>query len=335
MKKLMRRFRRDESGQALVLAALSVVVLLGMVALVIDVGFMQYQKRDLQNTADAAALAGVAYLNDFNDAKIDALVLDVIKANLGKDARISTSPSEIPNGDEVLVDVDKSQKNDGVLSVKLRTSSPKFFAGVLTKDGSTVGASATALMDGVSDLSKWASSALPFINMESGLHEVEGSTVFVKEKVNPGDFEMLYKAPGQSGQTGFRFNTSNLNYDIDFQHGTDFGLKISKGGGADSSEKSNLNVILKPGSIHYLFSIKPEFVALYLTGNNKNKDVVDMNHVRIYEVEFIKADHKDKDNGKYEFLIHNIYDLTSIGKEVNIIPNESVTQIKPRIRLVQ
>ena len=49
---------REESGQSLVLAAAAMVVILGMAAMAIDVGMFLQERRDLQNAADAAALAG-------------------------------------------------------------------------------------------------------------------------------------------------------------------------------------------------------------------------------------------------------------------------------------
>jgi Flp pilus assembly protein TadG len=55
---------KNERGQALVLTVLSLVVLLGMAALVLDVGAWFHQKRHLQATADAAALAGAQLLPD-------------------------------------------------------------------------------------------------------------------------------------------------------------------------------------------------------------------------------------------------------------------------------
>ncbi|MHB1413916.1 MAG: pilus assembly protein TadG-related protein [Chloroflexota bacterium] len=50
--------RREESGQVLVFFALIAVVLLGAVALVVDVGRAYAERRHLQNVADEAALAG-------------------------------------------------------------------------------------------------------------------------------------------------------------------------------------------------------------------------------------------------------------------------------------
>lgn len=53
---------RDESGQTLVLAALSLIGLLGFMGLALDVGMLLHNKRNMQIAADAAALAGAGEL---------------------------------------------------------------------------------------------------------------------------------------------------------------------------------------------------------------------------------------------------------------------------------
>lgn len=58
----MRQLRRCERGQALVLMVLLLVSMLGLAALVLDVGSWFRSKRQLQSTADAAALAGAQAL---------------------------------------------------------------------------------------------------------------------------------------------------------------------------------------------------------------------------------------------------------------------------------
>ena len=52
------RTTRCERGQVLPLMALVLVVLLGISAFAVDIGYAYYAKRQLQSTADAAALAG-------------------------------------------------------------------------------------------------------------------------------------------------------------------------------------------------------------------------------------------------------------------------------------
>lgn len=58
--KTLRRFAYEDDGFAAVLLALSFVVIIGMVALVVDVGYATAVKRQAQNAADAAALSGCA-----------------------------------------------------------------------------------------------------------------------------------------------------------------------------------------------------------------------------------------------------------------------------------
>ncbi|HEX9118880.1 MAG TPA: pilus assembly protein TadG-related protein [Anaerolineae bacterium] len=51
-------FRRGESGQSMVMAALSVMAIMGMAALLLDGGMAYAVRRTTQNAADAAAFAG-------------------------------------------------------------------------------------------------------------------------------------------------------------------------------------------------------------------------------------------------------------------------------------
>lgn len=63
MKKLS-RLVRNQIGAALALVALSMVVLLGMVALAVDVGLLMAARTEAQTLADASALAGASSLID-------------------------------------------------------------------------------------------------------------------------------------------------------------------------------------------------------------------------------------------------------------------------------
>jgi Flp pilus assembly protein TadG len=55
-------FRREQSGQTLVIVALMITVLLGFTGLVTDVAWYEVNLMRIQRAADAAALAGVVYL---------------------------------------------------------------------------------------------------------------------------------------------------------------------------------------------------------------------------------------------------------------------------------
>jgi Flp pilus assembly protein TadG len=54
---LVSRFVREESGQVFALATVTLTMLLGVLALAIDVGYFQYRQRQLQTAADSAAIA--------------------------------------------------------------------------------------------------------------------------------------------------------------------------------------------------------------------------------------------------------------------------------------
>jgi Flp pilus assembly protein TadG len=54
----VRRLYRDENGAVAVLVAISIVVMLGLIALAVDIGSLVFAQRTLQATTDVAALAG-------------------------------------------------------------------------------------------------------------------------------------------------------------------------------------------------------------------------------------------------------------------------------------
>ena len=59
---MIRRRRRAESGQILIIFAFGLVGILAIAALVFDVGQDLIERRNQQKAADAAALAGARYL---------------------------------------------------------------------------------------------------------------------------------------------------------------------------------------------------------------------------------------------------------------------------------
>ncbi len=63
---------RDERGQVIVFVVIAFVVLVGMIGIVIDIGYAYKTQRDLQAAADAAALAGAQQLPDSTAAKTTA-----------------------------------------------------------------------------------------------------------------------------------------------------------------------------------------------------------------------------------------------------------------------
>ena len=62
--RLASRIRRQEHGQIIVFAALIIVIVVGMGALAVDVGFFVHERENVQYAVDAGALAGAALLPD-------------------------------------------------------------------------------------------------------------------------------------------------------------------------------------------------------------------------------------------------------------------------------
>jgi Putative Flp pilus-assembly TadE/G-like len=118
---------RQEDGQTAALALLALTALLGISALVLDVGSWLRVQRKLQATVDAAALAGAQYLPQDPTAAAQA-AQTYISRNGGDPAQASVS---LPAGDEITVDEHED--------------APSFFANVFHISSARVGAHATAL----------------------------------------------------------------------------------------------------------------------------------------------------------------------------------------------
>ena len=129
-KKLFKQLLCEEKGQTLVLVAVALTVLLGITAFTTDVGYLQWQKRHLQNTADAAALAAVRELIDGDIDNIegeDGVVYTILEDH-------GVAGSEIDN---IIID------NPSV-TVELRGNRELFFARILGFGDADVAARAVA-----------------------------------------------------------------------------------------------------------------------------------------------------------------------------------------------
>ena len=116
------RDRRPERGQVLVIFVISIVAILGMVGLVLDGGSAFAQRRDEQNVADLASMAGaMAYLNTTGNstaksAAADASARSVAAANNygdgtnGVSVNVTVTPGAFANN--VKVDITKPHRNN-------------------------------------------------------------------------------------------------------------------------------------------------------------------------------------------------------------------------------
>ena len=117
--------RNSERGQSMVLTVIFMVVLLGFAALVVDVGGWYRTHRQMQSTADAAALAGAAKLVD-GTGSASATALDFGNRNGGGVAAADISfPATYSPGDTIDVTARKPEagvfaKLFGLMSVDVR-----------------------------------------------------------------------------------------------------------------------------------------------------------------------------------------------------------------------
>jgi Flp pilus assembly protein TadG len=123
---------RRERGQAAILTIVSLTTLIGMVALVIDVGVWRSERGHMQNAADAAALAAASYLPD-QAAKADSIAHATAIANGASSADVTFDQTD--------------PTSSGYDTVTVRTHAPgtPYFAKLFGIGGFDINTQATAL----------------------------------------------------------------------------------------------------------------------------------------------------------------------------------------------
>jgi hypothetical protein len=119
---------REERGQALVIVVLFLFVLLGMAAMVIDVGYAYYAHRTLQAQVDAAALAGAQELP--NSARAEALAFEYSGEAGAKNARDNVRDVRVEVKTRCLTKIPGCDPVNAVV-VTERAQISTLFAGVL------------------------------------------------------------------------------------------------------------------------------------------------------------------------------------------------------------
>src|SRR5207302_6666084 len=163
------QLRRGKKAQSLVIVALSATALFGIIALGLDAGRLYFQRRDVQNAADAGALAGAQELlpPDGNPGHTTAMIskancqaaLYAIQGVLGTPTDgtncASPAPNYLPNGsgfiNETATDVPvtvtvwtPSRGNGNEIHVRVTYNVPLTFAAVIGFNNSAVVAEAFA-----------------------------------------------------------------------------------------------------------------------------------------------------------------------------------------------
>ena len=138
---------RNERGQATVLTVLSITALLGMAALVLDLGSWFQAQRATQAAADAAALAGAQAAPD-EPATATALAAEYLGKNGGGAHTVTFSSKFVAND---------------TITVEVKREAPGFFAKIFGIDSVQVGARATARASGM-EQARWVAPITVNIN---------------------------------------------------------------------------------------------------------------------------------------------------------------------------
>jgi Flp pilus assembly protein TadG len=176
---------RSECGQAAALTLVFMVVLLGAVALTLDVGSWFREQRATQSAADAAALAGAHALPD-DPGQAGVLAQEYVEKNNGGDAEVT-----FPSG-------------TSAIHVRVEREAPGIFAKVFGIDSVGVAAQATAQVGNPSAV-KWAAPFAvdrrhPLLNCVP--HPCWNTpTQLDLSKVGPGAFRLI-NIDGSHGGTG-------------------------------------------------------------------------------------------------------------------------------------
>jgi Putative Flp pilus-assembly TadE/G-like len=118
--------RNGESGQAIVAVALGLVVLLGMLGLGIDFGYLRYMKRQMQTAADAAAIAGSGML-DFGSSSAITTAAQAVAAKNGF-TNGSNGVTIAVNNPPSFLATDPHKGDSKYVEVVISQNQPTFFA---------------------------------------------------------------------------------------------------------------------------------------------------------------------------------------------------------------
>ena len=143
----LKKLLYDDKGQALVLVAITLTVLLGFAALAIDYGYLSHQKRKLQNAADAAALAGVQELSENKNDTVHEMAKEYAIENV----------SELIDGEVISL----VQNDNKEVKVTVSNNYDTFFGKVLGINNKVITASAIATWEAENNYEDISKKLLP------------------------------------------------------------------------------------------------------------------------------------------------------------------------------
>lgn len=135
-----RRFWRDTDGAISIVAAISLFFLLALAAIVIDIGSLYFQRRNLQAATDAAALAAVQ-----NPANAMAVATDVFSRNGYSDETLTVTPGVYAADESLSAAARFTPQSDSADAIRVSATRPQHtYLATLFGLGSSATLAATA-----------------------------------------------------------------------------------------------------------------------------------------------------------------------------------------------
>ena len=315
------RGNHGENGQAMVMAAAAMIVLLGFAAFAVDIGHVAVVKSDLQNAADAAALAGVVEMPSEADANRIAL------QNAKDNGMLVVSNDVELNGEKVKI----TSPGNKQLRVECSRTVDYYFAGVLGFESQKV----TAVAVAEKNSSSWSGESLPFVNLG-----------FDYSKTDPTAWTQV--GPGIKG-TIYDFRTITGPKDDDWYFEVDWADGITVKPGYSNGLKSSVDgstlktgldkILVEPDDVNvkvvYIYSLRADIIASItktsnpgkfwvvrggkdtqiLLKNLKNNDIIKPDQLVLIQCLFL--DFKDSNQHEIELkYLGKTYDLGNSGNDI-------------------
>jgi len=264
----------DDSGAAAVLLALLLFfVLLGFAALAIDVGYWYAAKRQLQTSADSAALAGCRDLiAKADNGTIWATVTDYANRNFNRPLILSTC-SVVPPSAGGLSDI-----GDDYVKVTVASQAPSFLSKIYGRGDTLIRAQSIARIGWLSGAGGPVPWGLAVIHVDEGSASLGGQTRSLSSGAD-GYWETNF-TPGLSGALGLTM-TNGQGYDEAFDNVLTIGTLSPSGRIADVDINKTTFTSGRDTSAHVTVTLTSKLAT---GGGNKVEASVDGNKKTLTKV---------------------------------------------------
>lgn len=275
----------NEKGQVMVLFALALVVLLGLAAFAVDFSMMVKTKAELQNAADAGALAGAIELPSASAAKSRAISYAEEK-NYGVPAGGTTVVTPYPDETGTL--------SNNIIAVTCTKNFQYLFASVLGFTNTDISATAVA-----QSKHAYTGESLPFLNMVS---YGTGGELVIWDKLGSGYFESMWKDDFSLMNAT---DPASLYFKVFYQDGS---ITITNGKVANIKQEIQ-TIYDQKNEYIYLFSLSDAAIASGKYTSVTNKQDIPMEDIVLLKATFDTYNSKEM---KLTLTVTDVYTYTDL-----------------------